>query len=151
MSQVVIRQASVADLDAVVAIEQQCFDGDGFSRRQLRYLLAQAKSYSLLLELSGQAVAYAISLTPQQPRPARLYSVAVAPPARGRGLASQLITSMEAQLVQQHYQAWRLEVRADNQTALQLYQQLGFVVIATLPGYYHAGADGLRLQKVLQP
>ena len=45
-----IRRATVADLDALVELEQRGFKADRFSRDQLNYLVTQARATALVLD-----------------------------------------------------------------------------------------------------
>jgi ribosomal protein S18 acetylase RimI-like enzyme len=45
----------------------------------------------------------------------------------------------------------RLEVRADNDSAIHLYESRGYRQIALLPGYYEDGMSALRYERILDP
>jgi ribosomal protein S18 acetylase RimI-like enzyme len=49
-----IRQAELNDLDQLVAIENQTFTLDRFSRRTFRYLLSKANAVTLVANQEGQ-------------------------------------------------------------------------------------------------
>jgi ribosomal protein S18 acetylase RimI-like enzyme len=56
--------------------------------------------------------------------------------------------------VERSFVAWgipsvRLEVRVNNQTAQQLYEQIGYVVVQRMNKYYSNGDDGYMMIKVL--
>jgi [ribosomal protein S18]-alanine N-acetyltransferase len=63
-------------------------------------------------------------------------TLAVAPAARRRGLATAMLRHVMAEAVASGVTKATLEVRASNTAALGLYQQLGFQIAATRPGYY---------------
>ena len=66
----------------------------------------------------------------------RVYSLAVHPNARGRGIAQALIK--EALHVKEKL---RLEVRSDNHGAIALYEKLGFTCKGVKKGFYPDGCD----------
>ncbi len=144
-----IRRATARDLDQMVSIENDCFDSDRLSRRQMRYLLCKAKASIWVAEDGGAPVAYGICLTPKLPRPARLYSLAVLGAYRGAGIAAQMMREMKSSLIKGGYRFWRLEVDEHNDKAINLYRQMGFEQIGTLPEYYQSGHNGIRLQLAL--
>ncbi len=72
----------------------------------------------------------------------RIYTIAVDPAVRGRGLGERLLRAL-AVAAPRRCATISLEVRADN-PARGLYEKLGMRVASTLRGYYDDGADGVR-------
>src|SRR3954469_19387358 len=86
-----VRAAEPGDLDGLVALEQQVFDTDQLSRRSLRRFLRVPTAELLVAEADdGGLAGTAIVLFRPRSAVARLYSIAVAPPMSGRGVASTL-------------------------------------------------------------
>ena len=143
------RAATAADLPALLALEAE-FPGDRLSPRQFRYHLASPRALLRVLEdADGSVPGYGLVLLRGDSRDARLYSLAVAAAARGRGLGRCLLQDLETQARGHGANALRLEVRIDNRAALQLYESAGYRVFGRRPGYYQDGADALRLQRIL--
>jgi len=144
-----LRRAGPADLEAVAALEAACFGGsDGaFSRRQLRTLLANPNAY-WLMGLDGQAMACWLRVSNGRARWARLYSLAVHPQARGRGLARQLLEAGFEWMKKEKLTTCRAEVKTGNQAARKLYASHGFIESGVLRNYYAKGVDGVRLVHV---
>lgn len=82
-------------------------------------------------------------------RVGRIYSLAVAPAARGRGLALDLLAAAEADAMARGCDRARLEVRGTNAPAIALYGRAGYRVIERIPAYYADGGDALRMEKKL--
>jgi len=57
-----IRPATLNDIDALVAIENQCFGSDLLTRRSFRYLLTKGHANTLLEERDGRVCGYAMAL-----------------------------------------------------------------------------------------
>lgn len=74
-----------------------------------------------------------------------ILTLAVNPPARGKGLGRALLTAALDKAAQMGAQAVFLEVGADNPAALALYAALGFVRVGDRKGYYR-GRDALVLR-----
>ena len=72
----------------------------------------------------------------------RIYTIAVDPAARGRGLGERLLRAL-AKAAPRRCVTISLEVRTDN-PARGLYEKLGMRVASSLPRYYDDGADGVR-------
>ncbi len=69
---------------------------------------------------------------------AEILTLAVAPPARGRGLGRALLRAAIAQAQHMGAATMFLEVGADNPHALALYAGLGFAKVGTRKAYYPA-------------
>lgn len=94
-------------------------------------------------------VAYALTVFRRGSRVARVYSIAVAADARGRGLASALLADAERIGVARGAERVSLEVRGDNPAAIRLYERRGYVFKGIYPDYYEDGADARRYEKRL--
>ena len=146
-----IRPATVSDRDALVEIEGRCFTGDRLSRAQFRYLLTRARAVTLVAETDDAVAGYATVLFRRGASLARLYSIAVDPLARGRGLGRRLLGAAEEAAWARGCAYLRLEVRVDDETARALYRSAGYHRVELVRDYYEDGTDGLRLEKTLGP
>jgi len=143
-----IRPADAKDLDALVHLEGLCFDYSRIGKRSFQRLLKSASAHLLVVPEpeTGQLLAYALLLTRKNSSRWRLYSIAVAPQARGKGFARALLTQCMAMAQQQGASGLSLEVKSDNKSAIALYEDLDFAVVDLLPGYYDDGTDGYRMR-----
>jgi len=140
--------ATAADISALVALENTAFQTDRISRRQFHYLIKKGRA-AVVKALDGQALAGAMVLFFRRDSDrARVYSLAVAPWARRRGIARRLLAYAEAESRRRGMKGIVLEVREDNQEALALYRTAGFQMIGRRPNYYEDGAAAARLGKV---
>lgn len=145
------RLANSSDLTELNTLEHQLFDGDKISPRQMKRFL-QSPHAMLFVADSGIGLAgYALLLFHQGTQLSRLYSIAVKPDFRGRGIAQQLIGQCERAALDQGATTLRLEVREDNISAINLYQKLGYKMLKFLVHYYDDLCDGRRMQKRLLP
>jgi len=80
---------------------------------------------------------------------AELLRVAVAPEARGRGLARRLIAAGFERLRAVGVTSCFLEVRPANASALAVYRALGFEPCGRRRAYYRDGSDALVLRREL--
>ncbi len=155
-----IRPAKANDLEALLVLENTCFQSDRMSRRAFRRALGNPRAQIAVVPgpgsgpgsgpdggLLGAAVVY----TRQDSPAARLYSIAVHPAARGQGLARRLLRHMEIAAQKNGAREMRLEVSINNRAALALYEESGYEIFARVSGYYEDGADALRLAKPLAP
>lgn len=146
-----IRKAQLSDLDALVALENQCFDSDRLSRRSFRHLLTKAHAETLVAEEQGVLAAYASVLFNAGTSLARFYSIAVAGAFRARGLSKLLVSAAEQVALDGECVLMRLEVRRDNAASLSLFRQLGYREFGCYKDYYEDHMEALRFEKELVP
>lgn len=141
-----LRAARAGDLPALLALEAR-FPGDRLSPRQFRHHLANPRARLRVLADGPVVRGYHLVLMRAGSRWARLYSIAVDPAARGRGLGRRLLADAERQARAAGRRGLRLEVRQDNAAAIALYESAGYRRVAALPAYYADGAPGWRYAK----
>lgn len=145
------RTATLADVDRLVALEQQCFDSDRISRRQFRHLLGRANAVVLVIERDGQLLGDVVVLFNRATSTARIYSIAVDQQARSQGMARQLVVAAE-EAAWERQRAWmRLEVRKDNVASIKLFESLGYHRFGEHRHYYDDQSDAWRYEKTLRP
>jgi len=147
-----IVRASFQDRSELWALESQCFHREiAFSRRQISYLLKSKRVEVYVVREEGRIIAEAIVLKRKTPggEVARLYSFAVKPGYRGRGLGKRLLLNCLEVLHGEGIQTVYLEVEGDNHRAIALYESLGFRPIRELKGYYPENKDGIKMKLVL--
>ncbi|GAB6041687.1 ribosomal protein S18-alanine N-acetyltransferase [Endothiovibrio diazotrophicus] len=146
-----IRPARLEDLKVLLRLENACFDSDRLSARSFRHLLTKGKAATLVAEEEGALAGYILTLFHAGTSLARIYSLAVDPAARGRGLGRALVEAAEHDARQRGCAYLRLEVRRDNPPAQALYRSMGYRPFAVVADYYEDHTDALRLEKVLTP
>lgn len=67
---------------------------------------------------------------------ATLFNIAIHPDYQGQGLGKQLLEALQQQLRDKHIMTLWLEVRASNQSAIQLYEKCGFNLVTERKNYY---------------
>ncbi|SDK45214.1 GNAT family N-acetyltransferase/peptidase C39 family protein [Microbulbifer yueqingensis] len=143
-----LRPATPADLAALHAIEQASFASDRLSRRRLRHWVTAENRVLLVAEDNGrELVGYVLVLLRRGTRLARLYSLAVTPAGRGRGIGRSLLEAAETAAREQGRLFMRLEVAEGNTAAIGLYEQLGYRAFGRYANYYDDRGDALRMQK----
>lgn len=146
-----IRRATLADLDALLALERATFESDRISRAQWRRHIGSPTATVLVTGPPGEVHAAAVAFYRNNSRSARLYSLAVGGHARGTGLGGALLAAIEADARGRGRDAMHLEVRIDNPSAIALYERRGYARAARLPHFYEDGADAWRYVKTLTP
>jgi ribosomal protein S18 acetylase RimI-like enzyme len=146
-----IRPATLNDLDALVDIENRCFETDRMSRRSFRHMLTKANAVTLMDEVDGALRGYVLVLFHAGTSLARLYSIAVDDRYRGQGVGVALVDAAEEAARGAGCVDMRLEVRADNAGSLKLFRGLGYRQFDTHADYYEDHMEALRFEKLLVP
>jgi ribosomal-protein-alanine acetyltransferase len=145
-----IETASTRLLDKLLEIEEQCFDQEAFSKRQIAYLLTDYNSIALVAKANSDVAGFIIAQV--EVKDDRLFghiiTINVPPKYRRKGIGSKLIKEIENILKQKGISECQLEVREDNSAALKLYQSLGYQKMGKLENYY-GKKHGLHLKKTL--
>jgi ribosomal protein S18 acetylase RimI-like enzyme len=146
-----LRAATGADVEALSALEELVFGDEvhRISRRQWRYLVSRPGSRTVVAESAGQLLGALVLTCRAGGRVLRIYSLAVHPAARRRGIARLFLDEAEAFGHRERLQTMHLEVARTNRPAITLYRSAGFEIAATLRDYYGLGEDGLRMEKPL--
>ena len=91
-----IRKAVPADVASLDALEKAAFAGDRLSRRSLvEHVKSDTAALLVAEDGAGVIVGYALVLFRKVTSVGRLYSLAVAQAARGRGLSGRLLEAAE--------------------------------------------------------
>lgn len=144
-----LRRGRTSDLAALLAIEKAIFTVDVLSRRSFRHFLASPNGSLIVAEIDGRLAGYALVLYPPRAKIARLYSIAVAPGAGGRGVGPLLLAAAEDAARRRRRRAMRLEVHAHNARAIARYEKSGYRLFGRRRDYYEDHADALRFEKPL--
>jgi ribosomal protein S18 acetylase RimI-like enzyme len=143
-----IRAAKARDIDALVELESRVFATDRLSRRSLRRFLTSASAAFMVAEGKGLAGTAIVLFRPGS-AVARLYSIAVAPPMSGKGVASLLLKAVERVARRRGCDSIRLEVHETNHAAIARYRKQGYQEFGRHRRYYDDGGDALRFHKNL--
>ncbi|MDZ5648774.1 N-acetyltransferase [Nitrospirillum sp. BR 11828] len=142
------RPATLADLEALLALEALCFEFNRMGRRSFKRLLARPSAHILVIDgPAGTLAASAVLLSRRGTRGLRVYSLAVHPGQRGHGLAKALMQAAldHARATGHHWLS--LEVHPENAAARALYDRLGFHQTSVEEDYYADGSSAFRLRR----
>jgi len=143
----VFRQATVGDIPSIMEIEQTCFNQDSFSKRQFVYLITRAQGRFCVVEYQGRVAGYLSLLINRHARSLRIYSVAVHPDFRGKGIGQLLMNRAVEMAHEESSKKITLEVNVSNLSAIHLYAKNGFECAGIRTNYYHDGTDAHYMQK----
>lgn len=130
-----IRDATLADLDAIMAIERAVFPIDAWPEEAMRAELGTRHGrYLAAIDDAGTLVGYAgLRVVGDQ---GDIQTIAVVPTSRRLGIARTMMVELLSEARRRRAADVFLEVRADNPSAVALYASLGFTELAVRPKYY---------------
>lgn len=143
-----MRLAAAADLPRLAELEAASF-ADPWSPEMLAAELAHSGSVLLVAGGGDSRAPSGYACFRLAAGEAELLRVAVAPAARGRGIARQLIAAGFERLRAAGVASCFLEVRPANASALAVYHALGFEPRGRRRAYYRDGSDALVLRRDL--
>ena len=149
-SQIDVRLAQASDLNVLLELEKTCFESDRLSRRSFSSFIKPGAHELLVLVENADLIGYVLNLYRAGTSLGRMYSIAVAPRARGKGYGERLLRAAETAAQARHCVFMRLEVNVENKPAIQLYEQSGYHGIGRIAGYYEDGSDAYRMEKRLR-
>ncbi|MBF0471312.1 MAG: GNAT family N-acetyltransferase/peptidase C39 family protein [Gammaproteobacteria bacterium] len=144
-----IRPAIRSDVSQLLALEERCFESDRLSRRSFHNFIKPGAHTLLVIGNERTVSGYVLILYRAGTNLARLYSIAVAVTAQGKGLSKRLLSAAEEAAGERHCVFMRLEVSVRNQRALQLYLRYGYRQNDLIRGYYENGDDAVQMEKRL--
>jgi ribosomal protein S18 acetylase RimI-like enzyme len=140
-----ISPASLMDLNALRKLESACFDQDAWSLFDLIAVLTFPDVIRLKAVVDGGMVGFVAG----DPRPSQglswIATIGVLPEFRRAGIARALLRACETGIKTPRI---RLSVRIDNEAAIRLYEQEGYLRVDVWRSYYNDGGDALVMEKV---
>ena len=137
-----IRPATLDDLAALRALEEELFGAEAWTEEQVRDEIARPGRCFQVNDDEG-LVAYAVTAVVADT--ADLMRIGVRPDRQQAGGATALLAAAMLEAKRAGAIRMLLEVAADNDAALALYSAAGFAEIDRRPRYYRSGAGALVL------
>ncbi len=144
-----LREARWFDVPALADLDAELFPHDAWPETTWWAELAARPRREYVVLAGPQAVVGYAGLD-HGGEVADVMTLAVAPAARGRGWGRVLLDELERRARSRGAASVMLEVRADNEPALALYEHGGYAVVRTRSRYYQPGdVDALVLRTSL--
>jgi [ribosomal protein S18]-alanine N-acetyltransferase len=143
-SAIAVRPARAEDLERITRLEDAAFE-DSWPLDLLAYELTHPRAFLLVASRGDDAPLPGYVLFHRVAGEAELLRLAVDPPERRRGIGRLLVERGLERLRRENVQVCFLEVRMDNEPAIELYKRMGFERVGRRRGYYRDGTDALIL------
>ena len=137
------------DLHAVMQIERELFGDEAWSEAMFWSELAEhGTRHYLVTEVAGEVVGYA-GLCTYPPHEAYVQTIAVQPTHQRAGIGTGLLNALIDESSRRGCTTLDLEVRADNDVAIALYERHGFARVGVRRRYYQpSGTDAVVMRRV---
>ena len=142
-----LRPMTVADLPAVMVLEEELFAPDTWTAAMYRDELHRTDSrhYLVAVDDGGAVVGYAGLIAYAEE--AHIATIGVTATAQGQGIGALLLDTLLAEADRRPTPVL-LEVRADDEATQAFYRRRGFVAIGRRPHYYPlSGADAVVMTR----
>jgi [ribosomal protein S18]-alanine N-acetyltransferase len=151
-----VRAATPADIPAMMALAEDAATAAHWAGEEYLKIFKpnhMVARHGLVVEEEGKVVAFAIAreLQIKAAREWELENVAVALPARRRGIATRLLEELLRLALDRGATDILLEARESNHAARALYQKWGGVERGRRPGYYQNPEESAILYKLKVP
>ena len=139
-----IRAMEDSDIAVITELEKRLFDDPWPKENFINELNNKNISFSRVIVKEEKIVGYVIAW--YYAREIHIGNIAITTEYRRMGLAQRLLNHVFQECGD--YNEVFLEVRASNQSALKLYQKLGFSLLGIRRSYYSDGEDAFVMKKV---
>ena len=139
-----ILPASLLDLNPLLQIERACFTDDRWPLLDLMAVLTFSKVVRLKAHADGRMVGFVAGDQRDAQGISWIATIAVLPQFQKQGIGRALLLACESKLAAPRV---RLCLRAENVSALRLYEQQGYQRVDVWRGYYKDRADALVMEK----
>lgn len=139
------REWTFEDLNAIAALEKECFPVEPWNSRMLAESFLSGRFYGSLLEEGGTVVAYGgMSVLDDE---AEIQLIATAEMYRRCGRGGKILQDLLDEAKRRGVKRVFLEVRVSNSAAQILYLKHGFTGIYARSRYYPDGEDAVVMKK----
>jgi ribosomal-protein-alanine N-acetyltransferase len=150
-----LRQFTPADLEGVVSINRIClpenyasyFFIDTFNTLPETFIIAETQGLLIGYIMCRMEHGFSDLRRLRFAKKGHIISVAVMPNYRNQGIAYSLVEQVLSALSALDADECYLEVRINNDPAINLYKKMGFEITRRMPRYYYDGSDAYVMTK----
>ncbi len=136
-----IRPYQKADLARLYAIDQICFPPTiAYTLTELRFYLSGRRAIGLVAEASREIAGFAVGRIEKNDL-AHIITLDILPEVRRKGIGRALMEELHKEFDRLGAACVFLEVSVNDLGAKQFYENLGYLFVDLLPGYYSDGTD----------
>ncbi|MDQ1684419.1 MAG: [ribosomal protein S18]-alanine N-acetyltransferase [Frankiaceae bacterium] len=143
-----LRPMGWSDIDVVMRLETELFTNESWTESMFWSELGQPETRHYVVAIDGDEVIGYAGLCAYAPHEAYVQTIGVTTSRQGEGIGTRLLLDLIAEAERRGCPRLDLEVRADNDSAIALYQRYGFSQIGVRRGYYQpSGTDAVVMRR----
>jgi ribosomal-protein-alanine N-acetyltransferase len=143
-----VRRMRWWDIESVVRLEVELFAEDSWSDTMFWSELAERDTRWYIVAVDGEDVVGYAGLCAYAPDEAYVQTIGVSTMRQRAGIGTTLLDALLGEAHRRGAKRVDLEVRADNEAAITMYEKHGFETIGVRRGYYQpSGADALVMRR----
>ena len=136
------------DIEPVMRLEHELFADDAWSDTMFWSELAERDSRTYVVAADGDEIVGYAGLCAYNADVSYVQTIGVTATHQRRGVGTALLVALLDEADAHGARHVDLEVRADNQNAIELYEKHGFAALGLRRGYYQpSGADALVMRR----
>ena len=136
------------DIDPVMRLESELFADESWTETMFWSELAQRETRHYVVAVDDDEVVGYAGLCAYAPHEAYVQTIGVTKARQGEGIGTRLLFDLIAEADRRGCPRLDLEVRADNDTAIAMYEHHGFHQIGVRRGYYQpSGTDAVVMRR----
>jgi ribosomal protein S18 acetylase RimI-like enzyme len=143
-----LRPSNSLDFDALYALDRECYpSGIAYSKRELRWYLAQPGAICFVAEATGAVAGFILS--DSEPPLGHIITIDVAEAHRRRGVGTLLLGAAERAFIECGVRTVEIETATNNQAGIQFWYGHKYCALGVVPGYYLGHIDAIVMRKEL--
>ena len=136
------------DIDPVMRLESELFADESWTETMFWSELAQRETRHYVVAVDDDDIVGYAGLCAYAPHEAYVQTIGVTKARQGEGIGTRLLFDLIAEADRRGCPRLDLEVRADNDTAIAMYEHHGFHRIGVRRGYYQpSGTDAVVMRR----
>jgi len=146
--EIILRKGTKQDVDAFYELDNLCFEeGIAYPKEVFSYYLKLKNFLCYVIEEQNKIVAFIIAN--YQKSYAQIITIDVHPDYRRKGYGKRLMKLVEEELIKVNVKFIFLYVAENNNSAIKLYEKLGYEIHDKVPNYYKQNLDAYVMIKNL--
>lgn len=139
-----IKKAVSSDVKELFLLEKRVFTPENFPLSRASFAYHVKNNLLLTAKIDEEIAGYVLVLIKR--KSAKLYSIAVKKEWRGKRVAFKLLKKVNEELIALGFKKVLLEVRTDNEKAIELYKSFGFTLKKRVKEFYRDGCDAYIME-----
>lgn len=141
-----IKDVTKNDLDEIIYLEEKIFGIDAFSEDLIRKLIKNKLLFIKIVDKTDKILGFSISIENAK-NEANLINFLIREEEQNQGIGALLLKKTIDEIKgKKKFRSIVLNVKVDNDIAINLYKKFGFEIVKRIEGYYYSGASSIYMK-----